>query len=105
MTSKELFKAFCDPSINNEDIMISIVQAGELMALIEENTLNRGRSQERNETVCRLLASDMSAEEVSVILKIHVNEVQEAEKYSSKKINEYAKTLKGRRKYRVENRR
>lgn len=58
------------------------------------------RQKEREELVCRLLASGMPAEEVSLILKIRVEEIRDIEEYNGDRIADYAKKLKARRKSR-----
>lgn len=60
-----------------------------------------GREKERDELVCRLIASGMSVEDISVILNIRIDDVRVIESnYVGTLIPEYAKTLKSRRKYR-----
>ncbi len=53
---------------------------------------------ERTESVCRLLASGMSIEEVIVVLCLRRDEVEEIANSNGDKINKYAKTLKERKK-------
>lgn len=59
-----------------------------------------GQNSERTELVCRLLASDMPADEISLILKLRVQEIQSIEECNEKTIADYAKKLKARRKSR-----
>ena len=59
-----------------------------------------GREQEREELICRLLASGMPAEEISLILKIRVEVIRDIDEYNRSKIADYAKKLKTRRKSR-----
>jgi hypothetical protein len=60
-----------------------------------------GQEREREEIVCRLLASDMPVEEISVILKIRKEEIQMIQSNNAAiKIPEYAKKLKARRRSR-----
>ena len=59
----------------------------------------RGYEKEREENVCRLLASGMSVDGVSLILKIRVDEVRDIERSNAKdKIPEYTRTYKSRAK-------
>ena len=60
-----------------------------------------GQEKEREEIVCRLLASGMSAEEIAVVLCIRAENVRIIESNNAAiKIPEYAKKLKERRKRR-----
>ena len=59
-----------------------------------------GQHKEREENVCRLLASGMSAEDVSVVLKLRLNDIEIIERFNDDKIKDYAKKLKARQKYR-----
>ena len=60
-----------------------------------------GRNIEREELVCRLLASGMPADEVSVVLCLRADVVRIIESNNAAiKIPEYAKKLKERRKRR-----
>ena len=60
-----------------------------------------GRDSEREENVCRLLASGMPAEEISLLLKIRVEEIRIIENNNARnKIPEYTKTYKSRLKSR-----
>lgn len=53
---------------------------------------------ERTESVCRLLASGMSEEEVVVILCLRKDDVENIAQYNADKIAKYTKTLKERKK-------
>ena len=60
-----------------------------------------GRNAEREELVCRLIASGMTVEEISLILKILVDEVRVIEKNNAKiKIPEYERAFKVRKRSR-----
>ena len=79
--------------------------SGEMVTkLLNDNTelsVMYGQEKEREELVCRLLASGMSASDISVILNIRIDTVRTIESNNSKiLIPEYAKTLTSRRKYR-----
>ena len=56
------------------------------------------RRDEREESICRLLASGMSVEEVFVVLCLRHDEVKETARCCKDKIAKYAKTLKERKK-------
>lgn len=53
---------------------------------------------EREESVCRLLASGLCIEEVTVLLCLRRDEVKEIAKSNEEKISKYNKTLKEREK-------
>ena len=60
-----------------------------------------GQDNEREENVCRLLASGMSIDEISLILKIRTDEIRIIESNNVRvKIPEYVRTYKARRKSR-----
>jgi DNA-binding NarL/FixJ family response regulator len=59
-----------------------------------------GREDEREENVCRLLASGMSAGEIAVVLSIREAEINLIEQNNAARIPEYAKKLKERRRRR-----
>ena len=56
------------------------------------------KQDERTESVCRLLASGMSVDEVIVVLCLRRDEVEAIAYSNSTKIAKYTKTLKERRK-------
>jgi len=59
------------------------------------------RKKEREEIICRLLASGMPVDEISIVLKIRAEEIREIEDSNVRsKIPDYAKKLKARRKSR-----
>ena len=60
-----------------------------------------GEEHEREEIVCRLLASGMTIEQISLILKIRADEIRIIESNNAKiKIPEYTRTYKSRLKSR-----
>ena len=60
-----------------------------------------GQNNEREENICRLLASGMSIDEISLILKIRADEIRIIEGNNAKnKIPEYIRTYKSRLKSR-----
>ena len=65
----------------------------------ERHARQSAQEKEREEVVCRLLASGMPAEEISLIIKIRIDEVRIIESNNTKqKIPEYARTYKARAK-------
>ena len=61
-----------------------------------------GQNHEREELVCRLLASGMSVDEISLLLKIRADEIRIIENNNAKtKIPEYTRTYKQRVKSRA----
>ena len=71
-----------------------------MLETTERLVYEKGQKDERAELICRLLANDMPADMVSLILKIRVEEIKDVEKYNGEKIKDYAKKLKTRRKSR-----
>ena len=68
-----------------------------LMSSIQTATLN-GREDEREELVCRLLASGISVEEIAIVLNLRKRDVETIQKSNIKiKIPDYTKRLKQRR--------
>jgi len=62
-----------------------------LMSSIETATSN-GREDEREELVCRLLASDMSIEEITIVLNLRKRDVEIIQKnHASIKIPDYTR--------------
>lgn len=62
-------------------------------------TKQSARNKEREEIICRLLASGMTDEGISLILKIHIDEIRMVESNNAKgKIPEYTRTYKARAK-------
>ena len=60
-----------------------------------------GQNNEREENVCRMLASGMPIDEISLILKIRADEIRIIESNNAKiKIPEYTRTYKARQKSR-----
>ena len=75
---------------------IKVMQPG-IDRLVYDAGVNATQA-ERTESVCRLLASGMSVEEVIVVLCLRRDEVEAIVKSDSDKISKYAKTLKERKK-------
>jgi len=50
-----------------------------------------------SDCVCRLLADDMPADEIMIVLDVKAEVVDDAVKYQQETITQYAKQLKGRR--------
>lgn len=83
-----------------EDMMFSAAQVSQMTRRHWDAGIDKGRELEQEEIVCRLLASGMPAEEISVVIKIRIEDVRIIEGNNSKVIADYAKKLKARRKYR-----
>ena len=99
--TKAVLKGLIDGSANYEDMTFSGKMVARLLDTNMEKSVLYGQEKEREELVCRLLASGMTAPDVSVILNIRLDAVRTIEDNNSKiLIPEYAKTLKSRRKYR-----
>ena len=63
----------------------------------ERHARQLGQENEHEENVCRLLAGGMSAEEISLVLKIRIDETSIIESSNAKdKTPEYARTYKTR---------
>ena len=87
--------------INNPNAAIPMSMYKDSMNYISTLERKNGRIEEREEIVCRLLASGISCEEISVILKIKLNEIQGINRaYATNKIPDYARKLKVRRRSR-----
>ena len=71
-----------------------------MLELTERSALEQGHKTEREELTCRLLASGMGFEEVSLVLKIRVNEIEDIARCNQSRIENYTKTLKARRRSR-----
>ena len=65
---------------------------------LEYDSEQNGIRKERTEAVCRLFASGMTAEEVSVVLCLRQEEIDDIAKWNKDKIVKYSKTLKERKK-------
>lgn len=65
---------------------------------IHNKAKKEGAEEERDEIICRLLASGMNTDEIATILGIKRNYVEDIEKFNAQnKILEYAKKLQARR--------
>lgn len=97
-----ILKALKDIQDKDPDgISIPKVLFDKMMDIEKRASQEYGKAQEREELVCRLLASDMPVEEISLILKIRVEEIRIIESNNARiKIPDYAKKLKARRKSR-----
>lgn len=73
----------------------------EQLRIDRDMAVNYGQEKEREELVCRLLASGMPAEEIAVVLCLRSGAVRLIEQNNAKtKIPKYEKKLKERRKRR-----
>ena len=59
--------------------------------------LSKGHRDERMELICRLLASGMSVDEISLVLKIRKEDIIVIEEANERTIFKYTQTLKNRR--------
>lgn len=75
---------------------IKVMQPG-IDRLVYDAGVNAAQA-ERTESICRLLASGMSIDEVIVVLCLRRDEVEATAKSNGDKISKYAKTLKERKK-------
>ena len=84
------------PDLSTDSIPMAVFSAT-LMSNIQTATSN-GRGAEREELVCRLLASCMPVEEISIVLNLRKREIDMIQKNNSEiKLPEYEKQLKRRR--------
>ena len=98
---KSALKDILSGATNWEDMTFSGKLVSKMLYDNTESAMLTGREREREELVCRLLASGMSAEEISVVLNIRVENIRIIESNNkSIAIPDYAKKLKARRKYR-----
>ena len=80
---------------------MSVERFNEHMNNIREQAIQTGRDKEREELVCRLLASGMPADEVAVVLSLRADAVRIIENNNAAiLLPEYVKKLKERRKRR-----
>ena len=79
----------------------SAIVVTKMINAIRHEATESAREKERKENVCRLLASGMSVEDVSLVLKIRKENVKVIESNNAKfKIPEYSRTYKARLKKR-----
>ena len=98
-TIKTTSKDTLSGATNWDDMTFSGRMAAKFLNDNTESAILTGR--EREELVCRLLASGMPAEEISVVLNIRVENIRIIESNNkSIAIPDYTKKLKARRKYR-----
>jgi len=73
-----------------------------MLKTMERHAIEYAQEKEREETVCRLLASGMTVDEISLRLKIRADEIRIIESNNAKiKIAEYTRTYKSRVKSRA----
>ena len=73
-----------------------------MLDTMERHAKESGQNKEREENVCRLLASGMPVDEISLLLKIRADEIRVIESNNAKtKIPEYTRTYKQRVKSRA----
>jgi len=96
-----LLKAFLEPGDKNiENMTFPKAFVEKMLENNERAALEKGHRDEREEIVCRLIANGMSVDEVSLILKIRVDEIRDIAKYNGNRIADYARKLKARRRSR-----
>lgn len=96
-----ILQAFLEPGETDlEKMKIPKAFVEKMLELTERTALERGRKTEREELTCRLLASGMSYNDISLVLKIRVNEIEDIARCNQSQIENYAKTLKARRRSR-----
>lgn len=83
---------------NPDDISIPQALVTKMMDTERRLSYESGQKNEREELICRLLASGMPADEISLILKIRVEEIRDIEAHNGNKVADYTKKLKARRK-------
>jgi len=83
------------------DLVFPFTQVSKMLDSCRGAAILSGREHEREELVCRLLASGMPGDEISVILNIRIEAIRIIE-HNNKAIliPKYEKKLKERRKYR-----
>ncbi len=92
-----VFKEFLNKNPDEPALPIALVN--QMLETRERGAREDERNKEREELVCRLLASGMPVDEISLILKIRKEEISEIEHNNAAiKIPEYAAKLKARRK-------
>jgi hypothetical protein len=97
-----LLKAFMEQG--ESDVENMKIPKAFVEKMLETNTrlsTEMGHRDEREEIICRLLANDMSVDEISLILKIRTAEIIDIEKYNDTRIVDYRNKLKARRKSRM----
>jgi len=73
-----------------------------MLETMKRHATEYAQEKEREEIVCRLLASEMTVDEISLRLKIRADEIRTIESNNAKtKIPEYARTYKARAKSRA----
>ena len=91
------FKEFLNKNPDEPALPVALVN--QMLETRERGAREDERNKEREELVCRLLASGMPVDEISLILKIRKEEISEIEHNNAAvKIPEYAAKLKARRK-------
>jgi hypothetical protein len=84
---------------NPDEPALPIAFVNQMLETREREARESERNKEREELVCRLLASGIPVEELSLILKIRKDEITMIEQNNAdEKIPEYAAKLKARRK-------
>jgi hypothetical protein len=98
-----LLEVFLEPGDSNVENMK--IPKAFVEKMLETNTrlsTEKGHRDEREEVICRLLANDMTADEISLVLKLRIAEILDIQKYNDTKIADYRKKLRARRKSRIQ---
>jgi len=97
-----LIKAFMEPGETNPaKAKVPIAFVEKMLDTTSRLSYKNGREDEREELVCRLIASGMPVDEISVILRIRADEIRAVEHNNANIIiPDYVKKLKARRKSR-----
>jgi hypothetical protein len=91
------FKEFLNKNPGEPALPVAFVN--QMLENREREARRSAQAQEREEIVCRLLASGMTVDEISLILKIRREEISVIEQNNAAvKIPDYTKKLKARRK-------
>jgi len=100
-----ILKMFLEPGDTNvENMKFPKAFVEKMLDVTERSALEKGHNDEREEIVCRLLASGMAADDISLVLKLRADNVLAIEKQNGEKVKDYAKKLKARKKSREMNR-
>jgi len=101
LNSKEAIKEFMTGKIDFKEMTFSWDMVCRMLKSNEYYATESGKNDEREEWICRLLASGMSEEDISLIRNIRIENIAPVKQSNARiKIPDYAKKLKARRKYR-----
>ena len=103
MNPEKIIKELSDdqmPDLRNEPniLMAALKALKPYTDRLEYDAGQNATRKERTESVCRLFASGLTAEEITVLLCLRRDEIDDIENWNKDKIAKYAKTLKERKK-------